>query len=150
MDKEPSQQPTFSSQQPTGSWTAESRPATATDSTCHEVYNESPLISMLDEDEDESDTTIRSIEPPKSKRTKGQCVKSSSTNVKDTMIDNLYHTITDQLLPSIQACRQQPHDYPYSSPVKFENPTNAACSVLFKFSCTFTGRFKYALMACFC
>jgi len=126
MDKEPSQQqatfssqqPTISSQQPSGSWAAEGRPATPQDSTFHD----SPYRSILDED---SDTTVRSIEPPKSKRTKGQRVKSSSTNVNDTMIGNLYHTITDKLLPSIEARRQQPHDYPYSSPVKFENPTNA-------------------------
>ena len=81
MDKEPSQQqptfssqqPTISSQQPSGSWAAEGRPATPTDST----FQESPFISILDED---SDTTV---EPPKSKRTKGQRVKSSSTNVND-------------------------------------------------------------------
>ena len=74
MDKEPSQQqPTFSSQRPSGSWAAGSRPATPTESTFHE----SPFRSILDED---SDTTV---EPPKSKRTKGQRVKSSSTNVND-------------------------------------------------------------------
>ena len=149
MDKEPSQQPTFSSQQPTGSWTAESRPATATDSTFHE----SPLISILDEDEDESDTTIRSIETPKSKHTKGQRVKSSSTNVNDTMIGNLYHTINDKLLPTIQACQQQPHDYAYGSPVKFENPTNAGQRRVVYYLNSLVPSleiFKYALMACIC